>query len=70
MGNGSFSITQGSYFLSEEIHVAKLSLIMIIDYYRKQHRRELGVEDGIADYHMVLEFDQEVLKFRRLYFGC
>ena len=71
MGFNSFNITQGSCFLSEEIHGAKLSLIMIIDvdYYRKQLHLELEAEDGIADFHMALGFDQVVIMFQQFYFG-
>lgn len=64
MGINNFSLTQGSYFLSEEIHEARLSLIMIIGQNQKQH-----LDGNIADFRMVLVVDQTVTKYLHLYFG-
>lgn len=52
MGTSSFSITQGSWFLSEEIHEAKLSLIMITGCYQNKHHQGQEEEDDIADFRM------------------
>lgn len=68
MDINSFTLTQGFCVLSEEIHEAKLSLVVIIGQCRKRNQGQ-GEDYDTTDFRMVLKVNQMVVKFLYLYFG-